>query len=269
MDTRAVEQAMRDVADAEIRPRFRALAEGDISTKSGPHDFVTVADTAAERALTILLRDIRDIPVVGEEASAADPLLEGTLADVPAAWVVDPVDGTANFVKGSPTYAVMVALVENGAATAGWILHPETGDMFAAQAGQGATLNGERLAPTAPRDGDLQGLRAALAVTYAPREMAEGFERVANTMQSSGVTRMCAGFDYADLATGALDVMMFFRTKAWDHAPGAVIVRECGFAVRRLDGSDYLPAVPGEPLLIAPEQVWGEVRDRLVAAVAQ
>jgi fructose-1,6-bisphosphatase/inositol monophosphatase family enzyme len=265
MDMAAVEQAMRDVADAEIRPRFRALAEGDISTKSGPLDFVTIADTEAEHALAPLLRRIRDIPVIGEEASAADPLLEATLADLPAAWLVDPVDGTANFVKGSPTYAVMVALVEDGEPTGGWILHPETGDMYSALAGKGATLNGTALEPRARGAHDLRDLRAALAVTYAPPDLAEGYRRMASVMKSSGVTRMCAGFDYADLATGALDVMLFVRSKPWDHAPGAVIVRECGFAVKRLDGADYVPAIDGEPLLIAPASVWDEARDRLLA----
>ncbi|MEX0913632.1 MAG: inositol monophosphatase family protein, partial [Demequina sp.] len=129
MDMTAVATAMRDVSDAEIRPRFRALADGDIHLK-GPGDFVTEADLAAERELTTRLQAIRDIPVVGEEATAADPSLPDRLADQPAAWVVDPVDGTANFVKGSPTYAVMVALVEHGESVAGWILHPETGDLY-------------------------------------------------------------------------------------------------------------------------------------------
>ncbi|MGH9165392.1 MAG: inositol monophosphatase family protein, partial [Acidimicrobiales bacterium] len=83
--------------------------------------------------------------VVGEEAAAADPRLLDPVGTAERLWVVDPVDGTSNFVRGSPDYAVMVALLERGAAVASWILQPVTGRLFVAEAGSGATVDGRRL----------------------------------------------------------------------------------------------------------------------------
>lgn len=156
---------------------FRHLAEGDIHLK-GPGDYVTEADLVSERALTERLRQIRDIPVVGEEASAADPSLPDRLGEVEAAWVVDPIDGTAHFVKGSPTYGVLVALVEHGESVAGWILHPETGNLYAAAIGEGATLNGERLPPREYPRSAVGDLTFAAPFTYAPPEMAAHLQTV-------------------------------------------------------------------------------------------
>ena len=239
---------------------FRKLAEGDIHLK-GPGDYVTEADLASERALTARLREIRDIPVVGEEASAADPSLPDRLGEVPAAWVVDPIDGTAHFVKGSPTYGVMVALVENGESVAGWILHPETGNLYAASRGEGATLNGEKLPLREYPRANISELRFAAPLTYAPPVIADHLRSVSDQFGAFPNTRMCAAFDYIDLINGDVDVLMFFRTKAWDHAPGAAIVRECGFEAKRLDGSEYTPAIQGEPLLLAHRNTWEAVRD--------
>ncbi|WP_430868298.1 inositol monophosphatase family protein [Demequina aurantiaca] len=77
---------------------------------------------------------------------------------------------------------------------------------------------------------------------------------------------MCAGWDYADLLEGRTDYVLFSRTHAWDHAPAAAIVREAGFAVRRLDGSEYLPGVQGAPLLTAPVDLWDDIAAALAPA---
>jgi fructose-1,6-bisphosphatase/inositol monophosphatase family enzyme len=76
---------------------------------------------------------------------------------------------------------------------------------------------------------------------------------------------MCAGFDYIHLIDGGVGALMFFRTKAWDHAPGAAMVRECGSAAKRSDGSKYTPASQGGPLMLAREETWAEVRDTVAA----
>lgn len=259
---------MTDAADAEIRPRFRALAEGDVSLK-GPNDYVTEADTNAEVFLTRRLRDIIDVPVVGEEATAANPALPDILADASAAWVVDPVDGTYHFVHGSPTYAVMVAYMDAGVASAGWILHPETGDIYIGVRGRGATLNGEPIAPRVVGDGasrTLGTLRGAASARYVDPEFHHALEAGQRRLGEIAQPRMCAGWDYADLLAGHTDYLLFSRTHPWDHAPGAAIVREAGFTVRRLDGADYLPGVPGAPLLSAPDALWEDIADSLSPA---
>lgn len=272
MDLTPVAAHMRAVADAEIRPRFRALANHDIRLK-GPGDYVTEADESAERALGPLLRSVLDVPVIGEEATAANPALLDTLRDAERAWVVDPVDGTANFVHGSPIYAVMVALVEAGRATAGWILHPETGTMYSALPGEEATIevsphvlataiSAGRARPRAAGSA-MDGLRGAVSMRYAAEEYLPGLAAAQDELGEFVAPRMCAGFDYADLVTGEVDYLMFSRTLPWDHAPGAAIAHASGCRVGRLDGSAYRPGVPGEPLLAARADIYDAVRSVL------
>ena len=253
---------MRDVADVEIRPRFRALAQDDITAKSGPNDLVTVADVEAERALTPVLAGIEDIPVVGEEATELDPTLPEVLGTAPAAWTLDPVDGTWNFAHGSVEYAVMVARVEGGDTDAGWILHPETGDLMRGGRSLDAqVVAGDGTVSALPRVGDatarpLAQLRGMATLTFAPGPVARGLAGLTQDVSEITPPRMCAGWDYWDLVRGDLDFLMYFRAKPWDHAPGAAIARAAGFTVRHLDGAEYRPGNPGRPFLAARASEW-------------
>src|SRR5271154_6770951 len=121
IDINHINQIIRDVATSAIMPRFRKLAAGDVTMK-GKDDPVTVADQESERALTE--RFMNYLPgsvAAGEEAGAKD---KGALAnralDVPV-WIIDPIDGTRNFVAGTPEFAVMVALVRGQNPVASWI----------------------------------------------------------------------------------------------------------------------------------------------------
>jgi fructose-1,6-bisphosphatase/inositol monophosphatase family enzyme len=105
-----VVQLLRAAARTEVMPRFRKLQPGMIRTKSGPTDFVTEADEAAEVMITNgLHRMFPGCLVIGEEACAADPDLLGRMAGAELAFVVDPIDGTANFCAGLPLFGVMAA----------------------------------------------------------------------------------------------------------------------------------------------------------------
>ncbi|WP_203653246.1 inositol monophosphatase family protein [Demequina activiva] len=271
MNIDAVDQAMRDVADREIRPRFRALKDGDITAKSGPNDLVTVADVEAERVLTPLLAAIEDIPVVGEEATEQDPTLPEVLGTAQAAWTVDPVDGTWNFAHGSVEYAVMVARVQDGAAQAGWILHPETGDLLHGATDAPATVRtaaGDVRAVASVADAParpLSQLRGMMTLTFAPGPVAECLAGMTEDVAEITPPRMCAGWDYWDVLSGHLDFVMYFRAKPWDHAPGAAILRAAGFAVRHLDGAEYRPGDPGRPFLAARAQEWDALAEAIRA----
>ncbi len=267
----AVGEAMRRVADAEIRPRFRALAEHHVHLK-GPGDFVTEADLEAERALTPLLQEILDVPVVGEEATAADPSVAEVLATEGTAWTVDPVDGTVNFVEGSSTYAVMVGLVEDGLPVGGWILQPEFGRMFEALQGVGAFVDGRSLsagveaARGAEARASLRGEepRGAVSVRYAVEDVKAGLLAAEPELGGYDELRMCAGFDYADLVLQDVGFLVYTRAKPWDHVPGAAIAAEAGFTVGRIDGSGYRPAIEaGAPLLAARTDRWESIREVL------
>lgn len=270
----AVRDAMTRVSDLHIRPRFRALADHHISLK-GPGDYVTEADIEAERALTPLLREILDVPVVGEEAASVDAAVESVLATDLTAWTVDPVDGTANFVAGSPTYAVMVGLVEGGVPVGGWILHPETGTMLEGMAGVGAFIDGKVLTGTDRTRGReartaIEELpRGAVSVKYAKGATRDGLLEAERTLGAFAPMRMCAGWDYLDLVTEQVGYLVYTRAKPWDHVPGAAIAAQAGFTVARIDGSGYTVAhSEGAPLLAARTDHWETIREVLARHVA-
>ena len=161
MDTAAVLAMLQEVADEVVVPRFRALGDDEVSEKN-PGDLVTVADREAEVLITERLRAAYpDAMVLGEEAVAADASLLQRFADADHAFTVDPVDGTKNFVKGSPDHAVMAAELRGGEVVRSWIWQPQHARAYVAERGAGAWRDGERL--TRPdragaRQDDLRGV---------------------------------------------------------------------------------------------------------------
>ena len=256
----AVLAAMADAAAAEIMPRWRALTASEIRTKTAEWDLVTDADVNAERMLTAALRELIDIPVVGEEATAANESLLDIVGAPGACWVVDPVDGTRNFVDGKETFACMIALIDEGRTQAAWITYPTTGREIHAAAGVGAYLDGE-LIVTAPPAEPL-ALRGAIGARFVQGGRDSVLERAA-ALGPAAPIRFCAGWDYLDVITGLTDYVSFSRTLPWDHAPGSLIAREAGLASRRHDGSEYLPGDGGSGILTAHPSVWQRVADAL------
>lgn len=257
---RAVLDAMREAADTEILPRWRALTEDEIRTKSAEWDLVTDADVNAERRLTVALKALIDLPVVGEEATAADASLTRHVADAPACWVVDPVDGTRNFVNGQEDFACMVALVVEGRTEAAWITHPAVDREIWGARGQGTWINGEKVtAPLPPEPASPRGSIGARMSIADPEQL---FER-ARSLGPAKDIRFCAGWDYYDLIVGEKDYVIFSRALPWDHAPGGLLSQEAGLQVARFNGDEYLPGDGRPGLLIAHPTVWNTVRDTL------
>ena len=136
-DAVEVTQILRAAARVEIVPRFRRLGSGDVRTKSGPTDLVTVADEAAERLITQgLERRFPGCVVIGEEAAAADAGLLDQLGDAELAFVVDPVDGTSNFAAGVPLFGVMAAALVRGEVVGAVIHDPLCDDAAIAVRGE-------------------------------------------------------------------------------------------------------------------------------------
>jgi fructose-1,6-bisphosphatase/inositol monophosphatase family enzyme len=251
-DVDAVSDAIRDVAARVVLPRFHQLAEGDVSEK-GPGDLVTVADIEAERELTRFLGGhLPGSTVIGEEAVSADPgVLDAARSD-DRVWVIDPVDGTRNFVAGSPDFAVMVALVEAGRTTASWIYHPVADRMFTAVRGGGAAVDGQPLIRVpAPRDpADLHGVAVTRLLDPAIRARVEARLPAIGRLSAN---RMAAGINYPLVAGGELDFVFCWRTLVWDHAAGVLLLEEAGGRAARLDGSDYEPWSEGTGLVLAAD----------------
>ncbi|GAA3924025.1 inositol monophosphatase family protein [Streptomyces gulbargensis] len=236
--TTEVEEAVRKAAAAEIMPRFRQLATHEIIEKNGPHDLVTVADRAAEADLTVSLTAL--LPgsvVVGEEAVHADPAVYGALGGDAPVWIVDPVDGTRQFVHGDPAFCTLVALARRGEILASWTFAPALDEFAVAVRGRGATLNGQRIRAGSPAAG------AVLEVaTSHPDYTTPDQKRALLGLDTEGVRpRPCgsAGLEYLAVARGALDAVAFSWEYAWDHAAGLLLVAEAGGAHATLTGEAF------------------------------
>jgi fructose-1,6-bisphosphatase/inositol monophosphatase family enzyme len=260
---------LRDVAAAEIKPRFRRLAAGAIRTKSSATDLVTDADEAAELRIAEALR--RSFPgalVIGEEACAAEPALLSGWSDAELAFVVDPVDGTANFAAGVPLFGCMVAAVWRGEVVASWIHDPMGDDTAIALRGEGAWIEapdghrtGLRVADAAPVDRMIAGISWTYMQEPLRSRLTARLGRLAG-----GVQFRCAAHEYRLIASGGAHATAYQRLMPWDHLPGWLLHREAGGYSARFDGSDYRPAHIDGGLLLAPDKVsWQELHAALLA----
>ncbi|MEW2316068.1 inositol monophosphatase family protein [Streptomyces bauhiniae] len=233
-----VEEAIRKAAATEILPRFRRLAEHEVDQKSGPHDLVTDADRLAERRLTEELSAL--LPgsvVVGEEAVHANPAsYDAVRGDAPV-WIIDPVDGTRQFVHGNDGFCTLVALAYRGTVLASWTYAPVRDQFATAVRGKGAFLDGERLFAGPPEPGrDLK-----VAVSH-PDYTTEDQKRALRALWTDGVApRSCgsAGLEYLAIARGETDAVAFSWEAAWDHAAGLLLVEEAGGAHLTLTGEPF------------------------------
>ncbi|MBV2355561.1 inositol monophosphatase [Streptomyces sp. J2-1] len=222
-----VEAAVRKAAAAEILPRFRRLAADEVDQKNGPHDLVTDADRLAERMLTGVLGGLLpSSKVVGEEAVHADPFsYEALRGDAPV-WIIDPVDGTRQFVHGDDGFCTLVALAHRGTVLASWIYAPAREQFATAVRGRGAWLDGRRLLPGPPAPG-----RDLTVATSHPDFTTDAQKRDLSVLWTDGIdARPCgsAGLEYLAIARGELDAVAFSWEAAWDHAAGLLLVEESG-----------------------------------------
>jgi fructose-1,6-bisphosphatase/inositol monophosphatase family enzyme len=196
--------------------------------------------------------------VLGEEAAAQDRSRFDLLAGDAPVWVIDPVDGTANFARGQPGFAVIVALVERAVVRAGWIYDPLGDTMVTAEAGQGAWAACRRLATAA----DVPPTE----MTGAAYGRTKAGPRAAQTLAASGRVggvrnHGCSGLEYLDIALARAHYSLHSRSLPWDHAAGMLITAEAGGVAGFLDGSPYDPRIADRPVLAAAGRAaWDIVR---------
>ncbi|MEU9626426.1 inositol monophosphatase family protein [Streptomyces luteogriseus] len=233
-----VEEAIRKAAATEIMPRWRRLAAHEVDQKSGPHDLVTDADRKAELYLTEALATL--LPgsaVVGEEAVHANPASYGAIGGDAPVWIIDPVDGTRQFVRGEAGFCTLVALAHRGTLLASWTYAPARDRLATAQRGRGAHLDGERLFAGVPEPG--RDLRVA---TSHPDYTTDEEKHALLGLRTDGVApRPCgsAGLEYLAVARGESDAVAFSWEAAWDHAAGLLLVEEAGGAHLTLAGEPF------------------------------
>jgi myo-inositol-1(or 4)-monophosphatase len=216
---------------------FGEVEQLQVSIK-GPSDFVSTADLRAERTLkTELLRARPGYALLFEEGGAT----EGT--DPHHRWIVDPLDGTTNFLHGIPHFAISIALERDGEIVAGIVYEPTRDEMFWAEKGIGAYLNDRRLRVSARRQ-----LGEALIGTGFPfRGHGDHPNYVATLARvmaaTSGVRRLgAAALDLAYVAAGRYDGFWEFGLAPWDIAAGLLLVREAGGFVSDLAGGQTMMA---------------------------
>jgi fructose-1,6-bisphosphatase/inositol monophosphatase family enzyme len=223
---------LREVTSKIILPRYQKLAAHEVTAKAAD-DVVTVADQEAEEMLAEGLARIAGLPVVGEEASFADPSVQDRLAG--DCWIVDPLDGTRNFAKGQPPFGILIAMASAGEAHTGWIYDCLTDRFCIAHKGKGAFVNGERI--TASPTDATPPVAAVSLIFMDPARRAAVKAAIAGYDQVD--VPYCAAEQYPRLALGVNDVSIFERTLAWDHAAGALWLNEAGGKAARFDGSPY------------------------------
>jgi myo-inositol-1(or 4)-monophosphatase len=214
--------------------RFARRSELRVELK-GPADFVSDADRESEDKLRSLL--LRGYPTYGfltEESAPTPGTEEG------ARFIVDPLDGTTNFLHGVAHFAVAIALERAGQVVAGVVHDPCKGEMFVAEKGRGAWLGRERLAVTSDRD-----LSRALFATGVPhRNSVQRHARYLTVLraamrEAAGIRRLAAAaLDLAYVAAGRFAVFFELGLSPWDVAAGSLLVREAGGRVTEPDGGD-------------------------------
>lgn len=246
--TSILEEATAEI----ILPRFRRIRDDEVHEKA-PGDLVTIVDheveALMEQRLPSLLPGSR---VIGEEGTAAHPGLLESLNDG-WVWLVDPLDGTRNFVNGVADFATMVALLHDGVPQHAWIYSPATASMAYAERDGGAWWNGDRITlnetPTTLR-GNVHTRFLPATWPETIRQRAAGRAELFPPCGSAGVT-------YPLLLQRDIEFILYWRTLPWDHVPGALMIQEAGGHVARLDGRRYVPLEKLHGLLVAVnEEVW-------------
>ena len=225
--------------------------------RKGAHDFVSSADREAERAIAERLR--RAHP---EHAIRAEESAPAANADAEFEWLVDPLDGTTNFLFGVPHYAVSVALRRRGRLRLGVVFDPIKQELFTAEDGRGAYLNDRRI-----RARDAASLDDALLATGFPYRDESGLDAYLQTLRAlvpgtAGVRRAgSAALDLAYVAAGRFHGFWEFGLRPWDIAAGCLLAREAGAVVRDLGGGED-PLESGD-VIAAPPTVLAAMLARL------
>ncbi len=259
-----VAELMRETAAAELLPRFRNLSKDEVRQKR-PGDVVTVADVASEQRLAIgLAKILPGVPVVGEEAVEKDPgLLDLIARQGESCWIVDPLDGTANFAAGRDRFAMIICLVQDTRAIAGWILDVPNDRLAVTHRGSGVSFDGKAI-QGAPGAQPLNG--------FVGYKIAKSFDEQLSPERRARLgtitTLRCAGAEYLEILAGRASFSLYRTTKPWDHAAGTLMMREAGGGAVQFGAAPYTPAQPHNAGLItaSTEEALNEARALLEAS---
>ena len=251
-------------AAAMLADRRSAGRPGVVATKSSPTDVVTEADRTAEAMITARILAERPADrILGEEGGLSESTGAGRESNV--RWIVDPLDGTVNYLYGLPDFAVSIAAEVDGTIVAGVVHAPERGEVFTAIAGQGAWLCATGQPPVRLRCNTGVHLAQALVATgfgyAAARRKVQGEVVAALLPRVRDIRRAgSAAVDLCSVAAGRVDAYYERGVNYWDFAAGGLVATEAGATLAGLSGR-----APGSDLTIAaPQPLFSELHDQLL-----
>lgn len=224
-------EAVKTVARDEIMPRYLKVAR----QRKGDGSMFTEADIASQNALVAALVKIANYPVLGEEMPF-ELQKELWQAGAEGLWCIDPIDGTSNFVNGLPYFAVSVALMRQGRSVLGVVYDPVADEMFYAEAGKGAFLNGTQL-PIKEYIPDLCHCMAGVDFKRISSKLAQ--QLASAPPYSSQRNYGASTLDWCYTAAGRFDVYLHGGQKLWDYAAGSLILEESGGIVSTLNQAEF------------------------------
>jgi inositol-1-monophosphatase-like protein len=227
-----LQNLVKDIAQHEIMPYFLKTPQ----LRKADGSMLSQADLLGQTAFERRLPEIIDVPVLGEEMTSDEQHRLWHHAEH-GVWVVDPIDGTNNFVNGIPHFAMSVAYIRHGLPQLGMIYNPVSNECFYAQRGEGAFLNQQSL----PLRHIKKNLREAVAGVEIKRLRSPKLINSLNNFAPFGTLR-CMGsstLDWCYLAAGRYDVYVHGGQNLWDYAAGALIFEEAGGLLSTLEGDEF------------------------------
>jgi len=267
-DLRQVGAVLALAARAEIMPRFGKLRTNQIRQKSSALDVVSDADEAAERAISEALgAAFPGALIVGEEGAYRDPTVLQQLSSAELAFIIDPIDGTKNFVSNLPLFGVMAAATIRGEIVAGVIYDPVLRDWAYARRGGGAWMeyeNGGRAALRVAKPVPVSAMEGMVATGFLPEPL-RGTVLANLTKLAATANLRCAAHEYRLTAAGSCHLLLYNRLMPWDHAAGWLLHREAGGYSAHFDGTAYeLSHLTGGLICTPDEDTWHLVRTALL-----